>query len=178
MSTQSAKANAGHALHVQIEAARVLLANYRDIIGDDEQAKADAVEGETNLNEAIHKGVVRLAELDAMRTGIASFLEKLKARDGRLAKQEEGLRTSIQTAMEIAERKTVETDLATLSRSPTPPKVIVVKEDEIPANYWVRGEPRLDKKALLAALKDLPKGETIPGAELSNGGESLRLLWR
>ena len=173
----SDKQNAGHALHRQIEAARILLANFKDILGDDEQAIADTVEGETDLVEAIQRGVTRLSEVEAMITGLSSRMEKLKARCDRLSKQAEHLRTSIQTAMEVSGRKTVETELATLSRSRTPPKVVVTKEEDIPATYWVRGEPRLDKKALLAALKALPQNQKIPGAELSNGGETLTISW-
>ena len=171
------KVSAGHTLHREIEAARILLANYRDIIGDDEQAQADTVEGETGLIEAIQRGVGRLSEVEAMIAGLNSRMEKLKARCDRLSKQAEHLRTSLQTAMEVGGRKTVETELATLSRSPTPPKVVVTKEEDIPANYWVRGEPKLDKKTLLADLKSLSAGKKIPGAELSNGGETLRISW-
>jgi hypothetical protein len=173
----SDKQNAGHALHRQTEAARILLANFRDVLGDDEQAIADTVEGETDLVEAIQRGVTRLSEVEAMVTGLNSRMEKLKARCDRLSKQAEHLRTSIQTAMEVSGRKTVETELATLSRSRTPPKVVVTKEEDIPAAYWVRGEPKLDKKALLAALKALSQDEKIPGAELSNGGETLTISW-
>jgi hypothetical protein len=45
----------------------------------------------------------------------------------------------------------------------------------VPAGFWRRGDPKLDKKALLDALKALPKGEHIPGAELSNGGATIQI---
>jgi len=61
MATQ--KASAAHSLHQEIEAARVLLANIKDILGDDAQARADAVEGETDLRAAIESGMARVAEI-------------------------------------------------------------------------------------------------------------------
>lgn len=175
MSTQSAKANAGHALHVQIEAARVLLANYRDVLGDDDIARADAIEGETSLKEAIVQGIARIAELEAMETGAETMLANLKARCARLATQKENLRTSLAVALEIAGEKKVETALGTISLKNVPPKCEITDESSIPAKFWKPQEPRLDKKAVLDALK---AKEDVPGAVLGNGGATIQLVYR
>lgn len=164
-----------HDLHVQIEAARVLLANFRDILGDDEQAKADTVEGQTDLHGAIRKGVRRIAELGAMREGLKAAMKNLSARDARFEQQEQHLRVALRTAMEQGSLSYLETELATISRVPVAPSLVVTKEDEIPAQWWVRGDPRLDRRALTKALKELPPGESIPGATLSNGGETIKI---
>ncbi len=167
-----------HDLHVQIEAARVLLANFRDILGDDEQAKADTVEGQTDLHEAIRRGARRLVELDAMREGLKSAMKTLSARDARFEQQEQHLRVALRTAMEMGSMSYFETDIATLSRVPVAPSLVVTKEDEIPSQWWVRGDPRLDRRGLTKALKELPPGESIPGATLSNGGETIKINMR
>ena len=101
MTTQAA----GHSLHKEIEAARVLLADLGDILGDDLEARADAVEGQTELLEAIERSLMRVAEIEALETGLESMMSNLKARQTRLAKQKENLRTALAVALEVSERK-------------------------------------------------------------------------
>jgi hypothetical protein len=173
MTTQAAS----HDLHREIEAARVLLATYPDIFGDDPEAAHDAVEGETDLHEAIHRGVVRIAEIDAALAGIKDLADKLKRRNDRLAQQKELLRTAIASAMELGGLRSMETDVATLSRKSTPQQLLVTDESLIPSKFFVRSDPRLDRKSLLDALKELGKDEAIPGAALSNGGTALQIRW-
>lgn len=159
-------------LQKQTEAARLLLSTYEDILGDDAEAKADAVEGETDLREAIHAAVVRLAEIAAIQEAAAGLIGKLKARCERLDAQAEGIRTAIAVAMEVGEIKKLELDLATVSLRAVPPKAEIVAEADIPARFWKPSDPKLDKKAVLEALK---AKEVIPGAMLSNGSMSVSL---
>lgn len=157
----------------EAEAARTLLLNIRDVIGDDEQAAADAVEGETSFNEACAAAIARLAELDTHDAALSAHIETLRARGQRFKKQAEGIRAALAAALAQADIKKLELPAATLSRRPVAPSVIVTDEASIPADFWKRGEPKLDRKALLAALKDK---QDIPGATLSNGGETLAIL--
>lgn len=157
----------------EAEAARTLLLNITDVIGDDEQAAADAVEGETSFNEACAAAVVRLAELDTHDAALSAHLETLRARRDRFKKQAEGIRSALATALAQADIKKLELPTATLSRRPVAASVIVLDEASIPAGFWKRGEPKLDRKALLAALKDK---QDVPGATLSNGGETVAVL--
>jgi hypothetical protein len=163
-----------HALHKETEAAKVLLATYRDILADDDQAKMDMVEGETNIQEAIRAGLVRLAEIRAMGVGIDDMIDRLKSRRERLAGQQGSLREAILLAMELAGLPKFETDVGTITRKRTPPSVVVVEEADIPSMFWKPSDPKLDKRALLDALKG---GDAIPGAQLSNGGETLQVRW-
>lgn len=165
---------AAHALHRETEAAKVLLATYRDILADDDDAKRDMVEGETNLQEAIRAGLVRLAEIRAMGVGIDDMVERLKKRRDRLSGQQDSLREALLLAMELGGLPKFETDVGTITRKRTPPSVVVVEEADIPSTYWKPSDPKLDKRALLEALKD---GQAIPGAQLSNGGETLQVRW-
>jgi hypothetical protein len=166
--------DASHALHRETEAARVLVATYRDLLADDDQARADMVEGETNIQEAIRAGLVRLAELRAMGVGIDSIADQLQARRSRLADQQASLREAILLAMELAGLPKFETDVGTITRKRTPPSVVVVDEADIPSMFWKPSDPKLDKRAVLDALKG---GETVPGAQLSNGGETIQVRW-
>lgn len=152
------------------EATKALLENIRDILADDEEAKADFIEGETNLRQVLERAVCRLGEIDAMRDSIKSYTSEMDARAKRLSAQAEHIRTAIIAAMSAAEVRKVELPVATLSLGASPAKVVVISEADIPAQYWKRGDPTLDKRALLSDLKDKVK---VPGAELSNGGEQL-----
>lgn len=156
-----------HALHVETEAAKALLANLRDIIGDDDQAQADAVEGETSLLEAIEAGLTRLFELNELHSGIAALIASLKDRGERFERQRDSIRTAICAAMEAGNIKKHEFPLATISLRSVPPKAEIIDESAIPAKFWKAQDPKLDKKSVLDALK---AKEAVPGAVLSNGG--------
>lgn len=163
------------ALHRQIEAARALVAEMYPFVENDDDLHRDMIEGETDLHEAIRGAVARLVEIDALQVGLKATMGQMKDRSGRLEQQQERIRTAMLAAMEIAGLPRLETSLGTVSRKAVAPSVVVTNESEIPAAFWKRADPTLDKRALLAALKELPAGERIPGAELSNGGTTIAL---
>ena len=159
-------------LRHETEAARALLSNLKDILGDDDQAIADAVEGETSIHEAIASGVARLLELDELHSGIAALIANLKDRGERFERQRDNIRTALCAAMEATNLKKVELPVATLSLRAVPPKVEIIDEAAIPARFFKQAEPKLDKKAVMDALKDK---QDVPGAMLSNGGVTISI---
>lgn len=159
-------------LQREAEAAKSLVANIRDAIGDDEDAKLDMIEGETSLKEVLEQAALRLAVLKANGEAIKKARDELAARAARFERQDELLRTAICAALADAELKKVELATATLSRTNTPPKVIVTSEADIPADFWKRADPTLDKRKLGAALKD---GQSVPGVMLTNGSETVQV---
>ena len=158
-------------LRMETEAARHLLMNFRDVLGDEDAADI-AIESETNLKEAIATGTRRILELDGMVAGIGAMLATLKERSDRLDKQRDTLRTAINVAMEAAGMKKVELAEATLSLRPVSPSVQIIDESAIPSRFMKPQPPKLDKRAMLDALK---AHEAIPGATLSNGGTTLSI---
>jgi hypothetical protein len=166
--------DAAHNLYRETQAAKALRANLADVIGDDERFAADAVEGETNLNEAIEMAVQQIVDDMASIKGLNDYIEKFTARKERLQERVANMRTALTVAMEQAGRKKIEHPAVTLSLRASAPSVVVTDEAAIPSRFWAPSEPRLDKRALLAALKEK---ETVPGAMLSNGGLSLTLTW-
>jgi len=112
--------------------------------------------------------------LEAHDDGLKRHAETVAARRERLRKQAEGIRTALAAAMAHSGVKKLETPLATVSLRAVAPSVVVVDEAEIPAAFWKRGDPKLDRKALLESLKDK---RPVPGAQLSNGGETLAVRW-
>lgn len=162
-------------MHREIEAARVLLAQYNDILVDDPQARADAVEGETSIREAIGQGLKRILEIELLEPGIEAAVANLKARAARLDAQKKNLRTALCVAMELAELPKLETPVGTISLKPVPAKLDVVDESAVPARFFKPQEPRLDRVALTAALK---AKEIVPGAQLDNGSLTVMVSTR
>jgi hypothetical protein len=163
-----------HDVMRETEAARMLLAQYHDILGDDNQAKADAVEGQTTLIEAMTGAISRVVEIDALEAGLEQVIERAKARMKRLQDQRDLLRASIAVGMEVAGLRKLETALGTVAVKPVPPKVEIIDETQIPDRFWKRQDPKLDKKALGDALK---AKEDVPGAMLGNGGATIQLTF-
>lgn len=161
-----------HDLRIEAEAAAALLANLNDILGDDETDVRDAVEGQTNLLEAIGKAVARLGEIAAHVDGLSAHVASLRDRKDRLEKQAENLRTAIAVAMDTATLRRIELPIATVSLKATPPKPDIVSEADIPSKFWKQPAPTLDKRAVLEALK---AKEAVPGAVLSNGGMTIQV---
>lgn len=157
------------------EAAKALIINVREVLAGDDEAIEDAIEGETNFKEAAARAVARLAEIDALAEAIKTQKDNLSARARRLDVQSDTIRAALVLAMSTADLTKLELPQATLSRKPTPPSIVVTDESAVPSTWWTRPDPTLDKRALLAALKD---GQTIPGAELSNGGETISIRFK
>jgi hypothetical protein len=161
-------------LQRETEAARILREQLADLMDGDEIAIRDTIEGETNLHELIASVAEDIATDEASVAGIKAHIETMKARKERLERRIEFRRSAILNAMSIGEVKKLELAIATLSRKPVPPKVQIVNEAEIPSQFWKRADPTLDKKAIADALKN---NEQVPGATLSNGGETLAVKW-
>lgn len=159
-------------LQIQGEAARSLLANVRDVIGDDEEMIATVVEGETGLIEAISASVDRMRELEGHSKAIDYQLTDLKLRQSRFDRQAERIKAAIHVAMGQAEIRKLELPQATLSLRSVAPSAEITDEALIPSKFWKAQDPKLDKKAVLDALK---AKEDVPGAVLSNGGETIAI---
>jgi hypothetical protein len=135
----------------------------RALVGDDEEMIETAVEGETNLHEALETALTRLAEIDALRDGINAVMDGLQLRDARLKSQRESIRTAMMIAMEMGQIKRLELPLGTLSLRTVAPAVEITDEAAIPSRYWKAQDPKIDKRELLKALKTGP----VAGAQLT-----------
>lgn len=161
-----------NSLRLEGEAARVLLLNLRDILADDAEATADAVEGETNLMEAIDAALGRIAELETHAKAIKDHVEALRARSVRFEHQSDLIRAALVSAVSMAGLRKIERPTATISLRAIAPSLRITQEADIPSDYWVSQAPKLDKRAVVDALKT---GIVVPGAELSNGGETISI---
>lgn len=159
----------------EIEAVMALKASLGEMIGDDAELLADTVEGQTDIHEAIAAVFASMDEDDILLTGIAARTDELTARKQRISKRITAKRAIIEHAMSIAEIKTIEAPLATLSLKRKPPGLIIEDEAVVPASFWKQPDPVLDKSKIKAALN---AKETVLGASLDNGGVSLSVRRR
>lgn len=159
-------------LHLEIKAAEVFKATLQDIAGDDVDLIRDMIEGETNLRPLIERADKQMCFDAALVDGVAFAIKTLGERKSRIEKRIEMTRAACLTAMEISEIKSLETPTGTLTCKAIPPSATITDEAAIPARFWEQQDPKIDKRAVLDALK---AKEEIPGAELSNGGITLQI---
>jgi hypothetical protein len=165
-------ADIDHMLHTATQAADVLKAQLREIAGDDEQLLADTIEGEIDLRGLICMAAEQNVTDAASVNGIADLVDKLRDRKDRIEKRIAMRRVAILTAMQSGEIRTLDTPAGTISRKAVPPSVLILEEAEIPAEFFKPQDPKLDKKAVADALK---AGKPVPGAAMSNGGETIQI---
>lgn len=147
-----------------------LLAAYPDL-SEDEDLRADMLEGSTEVFDVLARLVDRLQHATAMREAVSARIATLTERRDRYGRQQEALRTVIQRVMSIADLRKAELAEATLSVRPGAPKVVVTDEAELP-EWFVRVKREPDKTAIKQALKD---GQFVPGATLSNAEDVLNV---
>lgn len=160
-----------HRLFQTTRAADVLKEQLREIAGDDAEVVCDTLEGEFDLPGLICKAVSENASDGALVKAIRQLEDDLAARRDRVEKRVSHRKVAILAAMQTAEMKTLETPAGTVTRKAVPPSLLVLDEAAIPAEFWKAQEPKLDRKALAEAVK---AGAVIPGAQMSNGGETIQ----
>lgn len=160
-----------------IEATKVAVLRERLLtlypeLGDDAQALADMLDGLTSFNEMV-VAVMNSAEDDAaLAAALNNRMNDMQTRERRLADRHDAKRRAVALAMEAAGVRKIEAPEFTISLRALPPKVLVTDETQIPAEFWKEKTVKTLNKTL---LKEALETDTVPGAELSNGGASLTI---
>lgn len=142
------------------------------VLTDDDDTIRDTLEGETNLDGIIRGLILSIQDDEVLVDGLSIRIGEMKSRCDRFKARIEAKRTLIAQAMEIAEWRSKELDIATVTLAKGRANLRVIEEADIPAQYWKAGKPVLDKTTLLADLKG---GATVDGAQLSNGAPVLTI---
>jgi transcriptional regulator of heat shock response len=134
---------------------------------------ADSLDQETfqdtlsSLEEAIEDKAENMAKLIKC---LDSDCKAIKEEEQRLADRRKALENKIssikeylQNQMEVAGLNKVKRPTITISIQANPPSVEVMDESLIPSTYMVPQPSKIDKRAILTALKE---GEFIPGASI------------
>jgi hypothetical protein len=131
----------------------------------DEETLADTVEGLTDLHEIV-AAIMRSALIDE------ALVDGLKLRIGDMEARLERLQDRASKRRAIARDVMTDTGITkitlpdfTISIRPGTPSLVVTNEAEIPGRFFEPREPKLNRQALLA---DLKQGAQIAGAALSN----------
>jgi hypothetical protein len=140
-----------------------LLAQVPDI---DAETLTDTLEGLSDIREMIAAVIRSALEDEALADGLKNRMADMKLRLDRLERRAERKR-------DLAASALIEADIAKLSEcdftaslrtgSPT---LEVTAEQAIPDEYWKMQAPKLDRQALLQALK---AGVVVEGAALVAG---------
>lgn len=153
-------------------AALALMQSIRDVVDGDEQAVVDAIEGETNLHDAIAAAVDRIAAIQTMTDVLKAREEGMAMRRHRLGEQAQKIKRAIVTAMEALEQRKIELPTATIYTSQGRRSAVIVDETKLPEWALIPQPPKVDKTKLTKALLD---GQQIDGAHLSNTSTTLNI---
>ena len=96
-----------------------------------------------------------------MRTRLEQMRQRLSRLEERGAKKRQ---LALEAMCEAGLKKLEQSDFTASARAGLP-ALVVVAEDQIPADYWVPQFSKLDRQSLLAALK---RGAEVAGAQLGN----------
>ena len=148
--------------HYQILAEQ-LKAAYADI---DDETLCDTLEGISELPELIQQIMRSSLEDETLAKALKARIEEMQARLNRFNLRVEKKREMVTWAMGSAGLARVMAEDFSVSLRQGAQRVEVLDEGQIPDEFFVPQEPRLDRGNLLAALK---RGKVISGASLVYG---------
>jgi hypothetical protein len=136
----------------------------------DERTLADTVEGLTDLHEIV-AAIIRSALTDeALAKGLRGRIKEMQQRLERLEDRVSKRRGVARDVMLETGIKRIAAPDFTVSIRDGSPSLIVTDEAAIPTTYWQPQAPKLDRLAVLGALK---QGNQVSGAALSNNQPEL-----
>lgn len=141
----------------------------------DEETLLDTVEGLTDLDEVIAEIVRSRLEDLALVEALQNRRDIMQERLGRLKWRADKKKELITEALDRSGLKRIQREDFTLSLRPGAAGLQVIDEAAIPEPFWRPQPPKLDRQALLAALKD---GAAVPGAVLNNPAPTIALRTR
>jgi hypothetical protein len=160
---------------VKLEAARYRILRDRlleQFPGIDDETLGVTLEGITDLREMLAELVRSALEDEALSSGLSTRLAEMRGRVQRLEYRAEKKRELARRVMAEAEIRTlVEPDFTASLRQGAPPLEIVA-EERIPEPFWKPQAPKLDRLALLTALRG---GVKIDGVRLGPAQLQLNL---
>lgn len=127
----------------------------------DETAYNDTVEAlgaEIALDDVVKAIRNKQADVEAYKSEADRLTDKKRRAEAAV----DGLKALLLRYMQITEQKSVKTSLFTASKGVSK-SADITDETALPAEYLIPQPPKVDKKAILAALKE---GKQITGAEL------------
>jgi Siphovirus Gp157 len=136
---------------------------------DDEQLIADMVEGETDFHGFMQWLLNKERDEDMLQDGIFNRIKALQERKAASVARKERFRAAMLDALNTVGIAKVTLPEATISRIAVKPSVVITDEALLPESC-IRIKREADKTAI---KKEIDAGNTVAGATLSNGGETI-----
>lgn len=138
-------------------------------LAEDEQLRADMLEGETDFLPTMSK-LVRLRALRiAEANGLADYIDELSQRKARKAREADAIKETMLGLMNAADLDKLQLPEATLSVTKPRASVDVTDPDALPQGYFLA-----ERKPIKTAIKDaLEAGQAVPGAAIVYGTPGL-----
>lgn len=143
-----------------------------ELLTDDDEVVRDTLEGEIDLDDVLDHLIEGIGADEALIESIKLQTEQMGKRAQRLKERILMQRGLLSRALTIAGWERRERPLATLSLGKKAPCLGALDDAIIPARFWKQPDPKLDRDALLRALKN---GEKIPGAALAEDAVVLHI---
>lgn len=153
------------------EAEKKRLIELHPWLAEDQETLMDTLEGCTDLREAIAE-VVRAAKIDeALSIGLSEYITALEARKFDHDQRAKAKRSIAFRYMSEHDIRSIKAPDHTISIRRIPPGVIIENENIIPEKFQ-----KITKTPNKTAIKKaLEAGDDVPGATLSNGGETISI---
>jgi len=157
------------AIEDEITSFLAAMTNENPDVKIDEDFRADLLEGTTDYLDIVDSLILNLHITNAYKDGIKDARARLDQREERLERKIELIRRLLKKMLEMADLRSVKAPSGTVSIGAKSPSVEIVDEGLIPDEYMrISISP---SKTLIG--NKLKAGEDVPGARLTNGGETL-----
>jgi phage host-nuclease inhibitor protein Gam len=140
-------------------------------LADDPECLLDTLEGLTTINEQLAALIRSAVNDEAMAEGLQNYQLKLADRRRAFETRANRKRIAVLHYMTDLDLKNVTAPDLTVTRKNTAPAVIITDETALPDEF-VRVKREPDKPAIKKALT---AGETVAGATMSNGSQTLQV---
>lgn len=139
-------------IEIELEVRRGKLEPGEELTADDIRTVQDSFDGATTLESLIRRLMLEIIDLDTIAPGIDAVIANLSARKQRAAKGIAWNRALIEKAMIMAhwigKDKALKLDVGNVNCRQANATVEVIEETKIPAHFFKRADPVIDKKTL------------------------------
>lgn len=137
---------------------------------EDEKTLHDTLEGMTDLTDMLAELIRSSLDDKAFVIALKERMADMKERYERFENRAQKKRDLVWTTMERAGIKKIAMPDFTAGLRAGRPSVIITDEGQIPKQFWIAQEPKLDRRLISDVLK---VGKEIPGTTLTNTSPTL-----
>lgn len=149
-----------------------LAAHIRDEFPEDDQLLADTLEGETDFMEVMDRVLAEKDEAEANAAALKALIGEYQDRKAAMEAKAQRRREVIQALLMATGQRNLTHPRATVSLRAVPPKAVFLGDVTALSDDLRNVKITPNLTALKAALTE---GVVIPGAHLTNGGETVSI---